>query len=89
MISNPFRYLSQLLARKDVNGNPLVQPFTPDEDVMTMSGTASGTYYRAMIEKYGEDSVYCGLTADGVDPMSKYVAFLVLYNIQTLTQLHV
>jgi hypothetical protein len=74
MISNPFRYLSQLLARTDVNGNPLVQPFKPDDDNMIMTGTASGTYYRAMVDKYGEESVYCGLTADGVDPMNKYVS---------------
>ena len=71
MIANPFRYLSQMLSRKDLNGRPLVQPFKPDDDPLLMSGTASGKYYRSLIEEFGQDSVYCGLTADGVDPMNK------------------
>ena len=64
-----------MLARRDLNGNPLVKSFEPDEDPLVKTSTASGNYYRALIQRFGTDSVYFGLTADGVDPMSKCVTY--------------
>jgi hypothetical protein len=73
MVANPLRYLSQMLARRDLNGNAFVKAFKPDDDPMIKTTTASGNYYRALVERFGTETLYLGLTADGVDPMKKQV----------------